>query len=277
MMTPFHRAALIVGAGHGLSAALARRLAREGMLVALAARNVDKIAEVAEQTGAATYPCDATDPAAVRRLFAQAESRIGVPDLVVYNAGFRVRGALVDIEPEAAREALIVNAYGAFLVAQEAARRMIERATARSFSPAPRRASKATQSRRRSRWASSRCAGSPRAWRANSRRTASTSPTSSSTGGSRPRPHRGPQPAGLAARSRGDRRDLPARAAPAAQRLDVGVRTPAVGGAVLRRRRQDQSRDATSAVSLRIIASPNLPKSSIGSTKAPVPPITLSR
>ena len=68
------------------------------MLVALAARDVDKIADVAEQTGAATYACDATDPAAVRRLFAQAESRIGVPDLVVYNVGFRARGALVEIE-----------------------------------------------------------------------------------------------------------------------------------------------------------------------------------
>ena len=95
MMTPFHRAALIVGAGHGLSAALARHLARDGMLVALAARDVDKIADVAEQTGAATYACDATDPAAVRRLFAQAETRIGVPDLVVYNAGFRAAGASV--------------------------------------------------------------------------------------------------------------------------------------------------------------------------------------
>jgi len=50
-----------------------------------------------------------------------------------------------------------------------------------------------------------------------------------------------------------------------------------VGRAVLRGRRQGQSREAISAVSLRIIASPNLPKSSIGSTKAPGPPMTLSR
>ncbi len=127
MTSPFHRAALIVGAGHGLSAALARRLAREGLLVALAARNVDKIADVADQLGAATFACDATDPASVKRLFVQVEGRIGVPDLVVYNAGFRARGALVDLEPDAAREALIVNAFGAFLVAQEAARRMIKR------------------------------------------------------------------------------------------------------------------------------------------------------
>jgi NAD(P)-dependent dehydrogenase (short-subunit alcohol dehydrogenase family) len=127
MTLPFHRAALIVGAGHGLSAAVARRLAREGLLVALAARNVDKIADVAEQIGAATYACDATDPASVRRLFAEVDARIGIPDLVVYNAGFRARGAFVDLDPETAREALIVNAFGAFLVAQEAARRMVER------------------------------------------------------------------------------------------------------------------------------------------------------
>ena len=127
MTTPFHRAALIVGAGHGLSAALARHLAREGMLVALAARDVGKIADVAEQIGAETFACDATDPGAVRRLFAEVEARIGPPDLVVYNAGLRVRGALVELDPEATREALMVNAFGGFLVAQQAAQRMLKK------------------------------------------------------------------------------------------------------------------------------------------------------
>jgi len=127
MTTPFHRAALIVGAGHGLSAALARHLAREGMLVALAARDVSKIADVASQIGAETFACDATDPEAVRRLFAEVEARIGPPDLVVYNAGRRVPGALVDLDPEATREALMVNAFGGFLVAQQAAQRMLKK------------------------------------------------------------------------------------------------------------------------------------------------------
>ena len=127
MTTPFHRAALIVGAGHGLSAALARHLAREGMLVALAARDVGKIADVASQIGAETFACDATDPEAVRRLFAEVEARIGPPDLVVYNAGRRVPGALVDLDPEATREALMVNAFGGFLVAQQAAQRMLKK------------------------------------------------------------------------------------------------------------------------------------------------------
>ena len=126
MTTPFHRAALIVGAGHGLSAALARHLAREGMLVALAARDVSKIADVASQIGAETFACDATDPQAVRRLFDQVEARIGAPDLVVYNAGLRAPGALIELEPEATRQALMVNAFGGFLVAQQAARRMLK-------------------------------------------------------------------------------------------------------------------------------------------------------
>ena len=127
MTTPFHRAALIVGVGHGLSAALARHLAREGLLVALAARNVDKIADVAEQIGAPTFTCDAVDPTAVRRLFEQVDVRVGAPDLVIYNAGLRARGAIAELDPEMAREALMVNAFGGFLVAQEAARRMLKK------------------------------------------------------------------------------------------------------------------------------------------------------
>lgn len=61
--------ALIVGVGKGLSASIARCLAREGMQVALAARNTQKLTALAEQTGARTYACDASDAAAVSKLF----------------------------------------------------------------------------------------------------------------------------------------------------------------------------------------------------------------
>lgn len=125
-MTPTYARALIVGAGSGLSASLARLLAGDGLTVGLAARDVDKLDALAAETGAAVHACDASRPAEVEALFARMEPALGgSPDVVVYNASGRVRGALVDLDPAAVSEALMVSAYGAFLVAQAAARRML--------------------------------------------------------------------------------------------------------------------------------------------------------
>ncbi len=117
--------ALIVGAGSGISASLARALAAQGMKVALAARDTGKLADLTAETGAVAFAADAADPAAVTRLFAQVDAAIGEPDLVVYNASGRVRGPLVALDPEAVRAAIAVGAFGAFLVTQQAARRML--------------------------------------------------------------------------------------------------------------------------------------------------------
>jgi NAD(P)-dependent dehydrogenase (short-subunit alcohol dehydrogenase family) len=122
-----HTAALIVGAGAGLSASLARRFSREGLRVALAARDPGKLAALAAETGAAAIGADASDPEQVRRMFAEAEAAVGPPDVVVYNPSARVRGPLVELDPAAVRTAIEVTAYGAFLVAQEAAKRMLPR------------------------------------------------------------------------------------------------------------------------------------------------------
>ena len=114
--------ALIVGAGAGLSASLARLLRAEGYGIHLAARNVDKLSELASETDAAVHACDASDPAQVGVLFE------AVPDplkVVIYNPSQRVRGPLVDLDVEAVRKAVEVTAYGAFLVGQQAARRML--------------------------------------------------------------------------------------------------------------------------------------------------------
>ena len=125
-MTPTYQRALIVGAGSGLSASLARVLTEDGMRVALAARNIDKLADLARETGAVVHPCDAKDPAAVEALFAGVEPALGgSPDVVVYNASGRLRGPVTSLDPAAVAEALMVSAYGAFLVAQAAARRML--------------------------------------------------------------------------------------------------------------------------------------------------------
>ncbi len=133
MTTPIHHTALIVGAGQGLSAALARRLAREDMRIALAARNIDKLAGLADEIGAAAFACDAADPKAVRNLFEAVETRLGAPDLVVYNAAMRARGSIDELDPAIVRDTLAVNAFGAFLVAQEAARRMAPRKSGAIF------------------------------------------------------------------------------------------------------------------------------------------------
>jgi len=125
-MTPHYSRALIVGAGSGLSASLARLLAADGLKVGLAARDVDKLASLAAETGAAIHACDATDPGQVEALFARMEPALGgPPDVVVYNASGRLRGPVVDLDPAAVTQSLMVSAYGGFLVAQAAARRML--------------------------------------------------------------------------------------------------------------------------------------------------------
>ena len=125
-MTESFSNALIVGAGQGLSASLARLFAGEGMRVALAARDAAKLAPLCKATGARAFACDAVDPAQVARLFAEVERAQGAPDIVVYNASARARGPLAELSPPEVERALMVSAYGGFLVAREAAQRMLK-------------------------------------------------------------------------------------------------------------------------------------------------------
>ncbi len=115
--------ALIVGVGDGLSASLARLLFANGYRLALAARNVDKLADLANQTEASVHRCDVSDIEQVHSLFSQLEGSIRV---VVYNPSARQRGPLVELDPEAVQNAINITAFGAFLVGQQAAARMLE-------------------------------------------------------------------------------------------------------------------------------------------------------
>jgi NAD(P)-dependent dehydrogenase (short-subunit alcohol dehydrogenase family) len=117
--------ALIVGVGGGLSASLARLFHKEGMAVALASRNPDRLSVLEAETGARAYGCDAQDPASVDALFTAVDDDLGVPDIVVYNASNRARGPVDELDPEAVRNAIMISCYGGFLVAQAAAKRMI--------------------------------------------------------------------------------------------------------------------------------------------------------
>jgi NAD(P)-dependent dehydrogenase (short-subunit alcohol dehydrogenase family) len=127
MTTNGFSTALIVGAGAGLSAALARALAKDGIKVALAARSTGDLEPLVKETGAKAFACDASERAQVDRLFADVDAAFGPPEIVIYNASFRTRGPFVDLDPADVERSLAVTAYGAFLVAQQAARRMLPR------------------------------------------------------------------------------------------------------------------------------------------------------
>jgi NAD(P)-dependent dehydrogenase (short-subunit alcohol dehydrogenase family) len=117
--------ALIVGAGSGLSAALARALAADGVKVALAARTTEDLGPLVKDIGGKAFACDASQRAGVDKLFADVDAAFGAPEIVVYNASFRTRGPFVDLDPADVEKSLAVTAYGAFLVSQQAARRML--------------------------------------------------------------------------------------------------------------------------------------------------------
>lgn len=119
--------ALIVGAGTGISASLARLFSKHGLKVAVAARDSDKLAALAAEIDGQAFRVDACKPTEVKQLFADVTSSIGEPNVVVYNAGARTRGALVDLDPADVERALLVSAFGGFLVSQEAARRFLAR------------------------------------------------------------------------------------------------------------------------------------------------------
>jgi NAD(P)-dependent dehydrogenase (short-subunit alcohol dehydrogenase family) len=122
-----YRSALIIGAGPGVSASLARGLRAAGLKVGLAARSAERLEALARDVGAEAFVADGSDPAAVAGLFEAAEARLGELDVVAYNASARVRGGVSEIDPEDVRRALGVTAFGGFLAVREAARRMIPR------------------------------------------------------------------------------------------------------------------------------------------------------
>jgi NAD(P)-dependent dehydrogenase (short-subunit alcohol dehydrogenase family) len=125
MTQPKFDTALIVGAGDGISASIARLFAAQGMRVGLAARRTDKLAALTREIGATAFACDAGDPARVEALFDAVDDAIGPPDVVVYNASSRARGKLIDLEPADVERAIAVTAFGAFLVARQAVKRML--------------------------------------------------------------------------------------------------------------------------------------------------------
>jgi NAD(P)-dependent dehydrogenase (short-subunit alcohol dehydrogenase family) len=118
---------LIIGAGAGLSASVARRFAREGARVALVARRPEKLEALAAELQARTYACDVADRADVDAMVAAVTDDLGLPDVVLFNPSARVRGPFTELEPEAVKQALLVTCYGGYLVCNAALPGMVER------------------------------------------------------------------------------------------------------------------------------------------------------
>jgi NAD(P)-dependent dehydrogenase (short-subunit alcohol dehydrogenase family) len=127
MPIPKDATALIVGAGSGLSASVARAFAAAGMKIALAARTTDDLAALARDVGGSVFASDASKHDQVATLFVDVAKNLGDPEVVVYNASYRTRGPFIDLDPSEVEKSLAVSAFGGFLVAQEAARRMLPR------------------------------------------------------------------------------------------------------------------------------------------------------
>ena len=119
-----YRCALIIGAGPGISASLARRLSRMGLRVGLAARDVEKLRPLAQETAASLFAVDASQPEEAAKLFLDMEREVAEPDVVIYNASLRVPGPLANVDPAAVERSIAITMFGAFLAAQQAARRM---------------------------------------------------------------------------------------------------------------------------------------------------------
>ena len=125
---------LIVGVGQGLSASLARLFSSKGMKVVLAARNLDKLADLKKEINAETVECDSSNVESVKKLFKETDNKIGTPNLVIYNASWRPsKNSIEDLEPEEVQKALNVTTFGAFLVAKEATKRMLKRKSGSIF------------------------------------------------------------------------------------------------------------------------------------------------
>ena len=120
------KAVLIVGAGSGLSASLARAFNSMGMKIVLAARNIDKLDSLKKEIDALVFKCDSTDNKSVQNLFLQTDSIIGTPEIVIYNPSLRIVKPFIEYDPDEMLQSIKVNSYGAFLVAHESVKRMLK-------------------------------------------------------------------------------------------------------------------------------------------------------
>ncbi|XWN37587.1 MAG: SDR family oxidoreductase [Balneola sp.] len=120
---------LIVGGSGGIGSATAKRIAKEGAKVILAARNKSKAEEVAKQINdsggeAFAIQVDATDQASIVNMATEIEENLGKIDVLINAFGQGIIQPFMDIDPRDAKEVIDVNVYGTFLVTQTVMRYM---------------------------------------------------------------------------------------------------------------------------------------------------------
>lgn len=117
--------ALIIGVGPGLSGSLARRLAARGHDLVLVSRDTVDLLPLASETGAQLVAADAATPEGADQIFEAVDAMPSSLATAVYNPSARARGPITEVDRDEVLNALRVTAYGAFLMAQAAAQRMI--------------------------------------------------------------------------------------------------------------------------------------------------------
>lgn len=125
--------AMITGASSGLGARFAKALAGAGAQVVLASRRTERLkelrAEIEADGGAAhVVNLDVTDLASIKSAIAHAETEVGPLDILVNNSGVQSTQRLLEVTEEDYHYIMDTNLRGAFFVAQQVARRMIQRA-----------------------------------------------------------------------------------------------------------------------------------------------------
>jgi NAD(P)-dependent dehydrogenase (short-subunit alcohol dehydrogenase family) len=116
--------AVVVGAGPGLGSALCRRFAQGGLTVAAARRSTAEIEPLVREIGGRAYACDAAEADQVSALFQAVDRDLGVPELVVFNAGAFVRSGILEIDPAEFERCWRVGCLGGLHVGQAALQRM---------------------------------------------------------------------------------------------------------------------------------------------------------
>jgi NAD(P)-dependent dehydrogenase (short-subunit alcohol dehydrogenase family) len=121
------RVALVTGAGGGIGRAIARRLAREGVAIAVLDRDGAAAEAVAAEIGGLAVRADVTCEDEVVRAVGAVLARLGPIDVLVNNAGVAWMGPALEMPLEALREMLRVNVEGVFIVSRAVLPHMIAR------------------------------------------------------------------------------------------------------------------------------------------------------